>query len=206
MTSNSNASKYLKNNKEVIFSENPYVSYRKDIIFPPNTLVYIFIRILAENDFFFLSWIFLCIWIRCQCCHLCVLWENSIARSGCIWCQINQIQLISRMVHQVREPTRTDWNMWVELPVNMLVECSHCWLELSRQIDTHFESLNSTELLCLRCLCTGFYKQNMQKNLFFKRLLNVIFNIVHEFDAEKSARSNQMLFVTKLVVSRSSLN
>ena len=34
LTSNSNASKYLKNEKEVIFSENPYVLYTKDIIFP----------------------------------------------------------------------------------------------------------------------------------------------------------------------------
>ena len=45
--------------------------------FPPNSLVYIFIRILGENAFFFLPWKFWCIWIRCQCCQLCVLWENS---------------------------------------------------------------------------------------------------------------------------------
>ena len=31
--SNSNASKYLKNEKEVIFSENLYVLYTNDIIF-----------------------------------------------------------------------------------------------------------------------------------------------------------------------------
>ena len=33
-TSNLSASKYLKNEKEVFFSENPYVLYTKDIIFP----------------------------------------------------------------------------------------------------------------------------------------------------------------------------
>ena len=42
LTSNLNASKYLKNEKGVFFSENPYVLYTKDTIFPKQPSVYLY--------------------------------------------------------------------------------------------------------------------------------------------------------------------
>ena len=77
LTSYSNASKYLKNEKEVIFSENPFVLYKRYHL-APNSLVHIFIRILGKmTSFSFLEY-FWYNWIRYQCCQCCVLWENSI--------------------------------------------------------------------------------------------------------------------------------
>ena len=102
LTSNLNSSKYLKNEKEVIFSEHPYVLYTKDIIFPPNSLVYIFSLGFWEKMtlFSFLEY-FWCIWNRCQCCQLCVLWENS-----------NRVDVLNSQAAFVFISLRFSWYVW----------------------------------------------------------------------------------------------
>ena len=60
------------------FSENPYVLYIyiKDIIFPQRAECIFLLGLWEKMTYFSFLENFWCIWIGCQCCQLCVLFEN----------------------------------------------------------------------------------------------------------------------------------
>ena len=66
--------------KGIHFYSNLHVNKQKNSFPPPQILMYIFIRILGKKliilHSFNIAW---CIWIGCECCQLCVLWETRFS-------------------------------------------------------------------------------------------------------------------------------